>query len=172
MDNKDFSIHISTKSIVVVLAVIFGLITSIFLLNKIDNSRKYKQFLDMNKKAKASFHLQILDSLTYQFDMNDSIRKDEIHEQLELLPRDATEINSCSLIIPGDGKMHIIDSYSRNDRTVNYLPKKQEQLIQLLDKPKRGGIEKQIFDITVEDKQIWTMVKLKNAYLISRKYRY
>ncbi len=171
MDNKDSGIQISTKSIVVLLIVIIGLIASIFLLNKIDNSRKYQQFLDLNEKTKASFHIQIIDTLTYQFDMNDSIRKDEIREQLNLLPRDVPEINTCELIIQGNNKIHIIESYSRNDRSVNYLPKKQEELIQLLDKPKQGGIEKQIFDITGEDRGVWTMVKLGNAYLVSRQYR-
>ena len=144
----------------------------IYVLNKIDDKRKYEQFLELNEKTKASFHLQILDSLTYQFDMNDSIRKDNIREQLNLLPRDVTEINTCELIIPGDDKIHVIKSYRRNDKTVNYLPKKQEQLIQLLNKPKQGEIEKQIFNITGEDQHIWTMVKLKNAYLVSRQYRY
>jgi hypothetical protein len=172
MDNKDSVIQVSTKSIIVILVVIISLIASIFLLNKIDESRKYKQFLELNRITKESAHLQILDSLAFQFDMNDSIRKDEIREQLNLLPRDVEKINTCKLIILRDKKIHIIKSYSKNDRSVKYLPKKEDQLIHLLDNPGKGEIAEQIFGITGDEKYLWTMVKLENAYLVSKQYRY
>jgi len=154
-----------------VLVVLFGLIAGMFLLNEIDKTRKYNQFLELNEKTQNSIILDKLSNLTVGLGLNDTISIGKIKELLNLLSEDVTEINTCKILIPLNEGIMKINRYNSKVEIVTSLPSKEEQLIQLLKDIEQHEVEEQIFRITKADYYLWTMVKLENGFLITTRYR-
>jgi hypothetical protein len=150
----------------------------VFILNQVDNRKKYQQFIELNsflKNSKKVFEIQQLinDSL-----VNSKQQVDKVCSIMNSLKNDIRKFDDCELYIKKNERYYQIN-YRRNYennvwanmKELEFLPSTEiENVVDLLDKNTDTPLE-DIYGITKNRNYIWTIIKLKDAYFFAKLYK-